>query len=837
MSIKKTLRLTLILCSIIPVIIVSILAYKLISNRLLDTRREHLQQLAETNSNGLNALVTNQQTEVNLLAIQSQIYNLAFSSQYVIPKNSSYYGSIYKSATKLLQQRFNLYPYCINLHVFNIDRTIIASSDPSKVGESYIENATLSYIKATKKTAIGISGINVYTNNDGTTSNYLEIGAPIINEDIRHRPIIGYVVSTLSITHFEEFLNSIELEQTGFGFLLDKSGTIIYHPDTNTIGRKLNSKKLQSLVTDYYKGSIPKSGSFLLPYNDNNSLFGYTVIPELNWVLLIKQDLFEVNNIARVIFYILGWTILAILIFIILVSKYITKAYTEPIIQLKNTMTTAANGDLNVRSNIKTNNEFGDLAKCFNKMLHIIRSNYNELADMHEELVTNEEALRTNYKQIEYLAYHDLLTNLPNKLSFIDKVNQCLWSSNDPNMIHAVYFVDLDNFKYINDTLGHDFGDDLLSMTSLKIGALLSSNDTLSRVGGDEFLIFSENVRTQTRAMQLAADMIEAFKKPFQIKGEQIYVSLSIGIALYPKNGDSTSVLIKNADIAMYKSKYTGKNKYTLFDKSMENELHRNTVILDILRNALKNNEVYIKYQPQINIKTGNIIGYEALMRIHNSKLGNISPSEFIPLAEESGLIVELGEWILRESCKFTKELHDMGLYPYIVSVNISSVQMNRPGFVQMVDRVLKESRLTPCYLELEITESTIVSSITDTNSLLHKLHDLGVRISLDDFGTGYSSLNYLTNMPINTLKIDKSFINNINSSEKDSFIAETIIKLAHNINVEVIAEGVEDVEQLETLKIKKCDIVQGFIFSKPLLPNSLLKLLQEDFSKGNYFN
>lgn len=829
MSIKKTLRLTLILCSIIPIILLSVFAYRLISNRLMDTKRDNLLQLVETNSNGLNALVTNQETEVNLLAIQSQIYNLAFSSQYVIPDNSSHYDSIYKSATDLIRKRYQLYPSCININVFNINRTIIASSDATKVGDSYKENATLSYIKATKKTATGISGINKYSNEDGSITYYIEIGAPIINEAASHKPIIGYVVSTFSISHFKEFLNSIIIEDTGYGFLLDKSGTIIYHPDFNIIGEKSNSKKLQNLVTNYYKGTIEKSGSFTQKFDDETSLFSYSILPELDWVLLIKQDLSEVNNIATVIFYILGWSILAILIIIILVSKYITKAYTEPIIQLKNAMTIAANGDLNVKSNIKTNNEFGDLARSFNKMLHIIRSNYNELTDMHEELITNEEELRVNYKQIEYLAYHDLLTNLPNKISFIDKVNQCLWSSKDPNVVHAIYFLDLDNFKYINDTLGHDFGDDLLSMTSIRISSLLSNNDTLSRVGGDEFLIFSENIRTQTRAMQLAADMIEEFKKPFQIKGEQIYVSLSIGIALYPKNGDSTSSLIKNADIAMYKSKYTGKNKYTLFDKSMENELHRNTIILDILRNALKNNEVYIKYQPQVNLKTGVVIGFEALMRIHHSKLGNISPSEFIPLAEESGLIVELGEWILREACKFTKDLHDRGLYPYIVSVNISSVQMNRPGFVQMVDRILKETKLTPSYLELEITESTIVSSITDTNILLHKLHDLGVRISLDDFGTGYSSLNYLTNMPINTLKIDKSFVDNINSSEKDSFIAETIIKLAHNIHVEVIAEGVEDVQQLEILKVKKCDIVQGYIFSKPLLPNALLELLQED--------
>jgi EAL domain-containing protein (putative c-di-GMP-specific phosphodiesterase class I) len=276
----------------------------------------------------------------------------------------------------------------------------------------------------------------------------------------------------------------------------------------------------------------------------------------------------------------------------------------------------------------------------------------------------------------------------------------------------------------------------------------------------------------------------------------------------------------------MYKSKDTGKNKYTLFDKSMEDELNRNAVILEVLRNAITNEELYIKYQPQINIASNKIIGFEALMRINSLKLGELSPSEFIPIAEESGLIVELGEWILREACQYTRNLMDLGFPPYIVSVNISSVQINRAGFTSMIDQVLKETGLPPDCLELEITESTIVSSIMDAITLLNSLQALGVRISLDDFGTGYSSLNYLTNMPINTLKIDKSFIDNISFNKKDSLIAEAIIQLAHSIELEVIAEGVECEDQLSILKNKNCDIIQGYIYSKPLLPDSLLAML-----------
>jgi diguanylate cyclase (GGDEF)-like protein len=565
----------------------------------------------------------------------------------------------------------------------------------------------------------------------------------------------------------------------------------------------------------------------MLTTDGTDHLYGYSVIPELDWVLLIQQDIPEIIDLANVNLFIILGAIIIFTVIMILLSISITNKYTGPIIELKDTMTTAAAGDLNVLSNVKSNNEFGELSRCFNKMLHIIRSNYYELSSMHDELITNEEELRNNYNHIEYLAYHDTLTDLPNKLSFINLVNDTINGSISRDVIHAIYYIDLDDFKNINDTLGHEYGDELLVQAADRLLSLSQADDIVSKVGGDEYLIFIEAVKSQDNAVKFAAKVLTSFNAPFILKGELTYISISIGIALYPKNGTSTNTLIKNADIAMYKSKSTGKNKYTLFDQSMENELYRNTQVLDALRGAIRNKEIYIRYQPQVNILTGKIIGFEALMRIDNAKLGNISPVEFIPIAEESGLIVELGEWILHEACIFTKSLHDMGLSNYTIAVNISSIQMNRPNFIHMVDRILKDTKLTPECLELEITESTIVSSISDTIDLLKSLHELGVRISLDDFGTGYSSLNYLTNMPINTLKIDKSFIDNINSNCKDSYIAETIIQLAHKIDVDVIAEGVEYIEQLDTLKTKKCDIIQGYLFSKPLLPDELLTLLQ----------
>ncbi|MGB8454560.1 MAG: EAL domain-containing protein [Anaerocolumna sp.] len=832
MSIKKTLRITLLLFSIVPIIIVSILAYHLITGRLITIKRDNLKQLAVTNSNGLKAMVKNQLTEVNLLAIQNQIYNLAIYNQSPSLLNTDEYEEVYDKAMDLLVNRHALYPSCTRITVFNGQEQVIASSDKGFIDTDYSNSVTLSYMKATKSTACGVSGLIKDSNhpdeiNDINESSYcIEIGSPVISDANDSNSVIGYIINTISLTYFKDFLSSIIMGDTGFGVVLNKNGTIVYHPDSKLIGTSINNGRLGNLVSSYYTGKITQNGAFEYTYENIDKIYGYSVIPDLDWVLLVKQDVSEIINLAIVIFYVLGWTVIILIVFMIIVSNKFAKTYTDPIIELKDTMRTASDGNLEVQSNIKAKNELGELSRSFNKMLHIIKGNYNELSAMHEELITNEEQLRTNYNRIEYLAYHDILTNLPNKLAFTDRVNSTLALSPGSNKQHAVYFVDLDNFKTVNDTLGHDYGDNLLSQTAEQLLSLITSDDILARAGGDEFLIFRENLDTQKDATDFAANAIDAFKKPFNLHGEIAYVSMSIGIAIYPKNGTSTNSLIKNADIAMYKSKDTGKNKFTLFDKSMEEELNRNTIILEVLRGAIKNNEIYVKYQPQINIATNKIIGFEALMRIDSLKLGRLSPCEFIPIAEESGLIVELGEWILREACRFNKNLIDLGFPPYIVSVNISSIQINRTGFINMLDHVLRETGLPPNYLELEITESTIVSSLTDATTLLNRLQDLGVRISLDDFGTGYSSLNYLTSMPINTLKIDKSFIDNISSNEKDSFIAEAIIQLAHSIEVDVIAEGVEYEEQLRVLKDKKCDIVQGYIYSKPLLSSRLLAIL-----------
>lgn len=819
MSIKKSLRILLIVTSMIPVILVSVLAHGMLTNRLIKVTNDNLRQTAETSASGLKSMIETQSTEVSLLAIQEELIKSSKQSN-----EAGFYNPL--SVNKLLKKRCSTYEDCLNITLYNAYKIIISSSDLTLLGTDPNTDLALDYMATTKKMAVGIGGIKPLVRGDKTVYT-LDIGCPIL--DPTSGEIIGYVISTIDTSYFDELLSLITIGESGFAILLDSNGTIIYHKDSQMIGTNIDSEKLSQLVVEYNKGNVEESGYFEYFYENTNLNCGYKVIPELNWVMLVKQNTSEIKSLTTMLLNLLTLVCVVLLIVITLIANTLAKQFSTPIISLRDAMRTASDGNLTVQSNIKANNELGELSKNFNKMLHIIKTNYEDLESMHEELLSNEEQLRSNYDHIEFLAYHDTLTNLPNKLAFLDYVNAVLVSSPAEHKIHAVYFVDLDNFKTVNDTLGHEYGDALLVKTSQILTSILGTDGMLARAGGDEFLLFRENIPSRESAVNFASQIIEIFKNPLDLDGEIVYVSMSIGISMYPENGLSPNALIKNADIAMYKSKDTGKNKFTLFDTKMEEELNRNTLIIEVLRNAIENKEIYIQYQPLMDLESNSVIGFEALMRIHSERLGSIRPNEFIPIAEESGLIIELSSWLLREACTFNKNMIDLGATPRPVSVNISSIQINRPGFVPMLSEILDETQLPPQYLELEITESTLVSSLMDATKLLNNLQELGVKVSLDDFGTGYSSLNYLTKMPIDTLKIDKSFIDNICSSDKDSCIAESIIQLAHSLDIKVVAEGVEHEEQLSLLRSKRCDIVQGYIYSPPLHPSALMEVIRED--------
>ena len=354
----------------------------------------------------------------------------------------------------------------------------------------------------------------------------------------------------------------------------------------------------------------------------------------------------------------------------------------------------------------------------------------------------------------------------------------------------------------------------------------MSENDFLARTGGDEFLVLCNHVASKEDLRPFAEKLISIVKHPFNLNGEIAHVSMSVGIAVYPENGKTDSDLVKNADIAMYSAKTSGKNAYRYFEQAMESEVNRKNMIEDALAHAIENEAIYMMYQPQFDMKTGHIFGCEALMRLKDPHLGEIPPSEFIPVAEDNGFINALGEWALRTACAYNQQLIFKGIGPLTVSVNISVEQLKGPDFPHLVSEILSDTGMHAKYLELDVTESILTKNYEHNIQVIQKLREMGIRIALDDFGTGYSSFNYLTRMPIDTLKMDKSFVDHIGIDSKDNYVAQAIIELAHKLQISVTAEGIETREQLKILKDNFCDMIQGYIFSRPLLPDDYRELV-----------
>ena len=390
----------------------------------------------------------------------------------------------------------------------------------------------------------------------------------------------------------------------------------------------------------------------------------------------------------------------------------------------------------------------------------------------------------------------------------------------------AILHLDLDRFKYINDNLGHNIGDEVLRLLGIRLGELIYKGDLIARGGGDEYLILLKNIEDISKIDTVVDGIIESFKEYIAYKDYELYLTTSIGIAIYPEAGEDSISLMKNAEIALYEAKEMGGNSYFIYNVQIGKREYDNLTKLNQLRQAVTNGEFILYYQPKFDIKTGEIIGLESLIRWENPRRGLIFPDEFIPLAEETGLIFSIGEWVLREACRQNKEWIDKGYKPRRVSVNISARQFQHYNFLDIVSNILEETGLEPKYLGLEITETTAISDITYTLDVLDRLKELGVFVIMDDFGTGYSNLSYLGEMNIDELKIDRSFIWDLDINEKNRAISRTIILLAKQFNILVTAEGIETEKQLNILKELGSDTGQGYYFSKPIPAKELEKLL-----------
>jgi diguanylate cyclase (GGDEF)-like protein/PAS domain S-box-containing protein len=429
-------------------------------------------------------------------------------------------------------------------------------------------------------------------------------------------------------------------------------------------------------------------------------------------------------------------------------------------------------------------------------------------------------------KRIAYLAYYDTLTGLPNRVTLLDQLPRALALAHREDRQIALLFLDLDNFKNVNDTQGHDFGDKFLKEVAARLVTCMRESDTLVRLGGDEFVIVLTSIKDQEGAATAAQRVQSLFCTPFHVGSQQFYSSASIGIALYPNDGTDVESLLRCADAAMYQAKSMGKSNSQFFSCEMNKKIMRRVALENGMRRGIARGEFHVHYQPQWDLKTARMIGVEALLRWESEEFGNVAASEFIPLAESSGLIFELGETVLRTAFLQAKNWALQGYPDLKVAVNISGKQFSQPDFLQTVENIINETGVLPGSLELEFTESIIMEKADKNINTLRALKRLGVQLSIDDFGTGYSSLNYLKHFPIDTIKIDRSFIADVNSNNDDAAITEAIISMAHSLNLNVIAEGVENHEQLHFLGQRNCDEVQGFYLALPMSAHDLAAYL-----------
>jgi diguanylate cyclase (GGDEF)-like protein/PAS domain S-box-containing protein len=438
----------------------------------------------------------------------------------------------------------------------------------------------------------------------------------------------------------------------------------------------------------------------------------------------------------------------------------------------------------------------------------------------------------TNRKEIEerikFMAYYDELTELPNRAMFHKNLTEQIEIARNNNGLVAVLFIDLDRFKFINDSMGHRFGDLFLKQVAQRLKQVIDHNVAVHRHGGDEFCIIIENA-DQSKLSLISQQIVTEFSTPFTVENREFFTTASIGISLYPSDGEDMDTLIRLADIAMFNAKKQGGNNYVFYNKVIDEVSSKKMNIENELRKAIKCNDFIVHYQPKVNLITGEIIGLEALVRWQHPEWGLVPPLDFISVAEETGLIIPIGKWVLQEACQQMRKWHVTGFLALSIAVNISPRQLQDKNLITIVAEVLRESELDPQYLEIEVTE-TIMQNIEESVFILNELKKLGVQISIDDFGTGYSSLSYLKHLPIDNIKIDKSFVDDITINSKDEAIIKTIIDMGHHLKINVTAEGIENEQQLQSLKGHQCHVGQGYLFSRPLPPAEVEKLFKHLF-------
>lgn len=641
-------------------------------------------------------------------------------------------------------------------------------------------------------------------------------------DDYGEKPKLrGYLAFTASLDYLKSEIKKNTIGSDGYLSVVDDSGNILFAPDRNI--QPIPAEALRNIK------ELKDTSSTLLNYK---SILIDGVISRVYYsglgnginILGVISEKEIIKNSQKLNMIIIFITLIAMVVTVASVYAALQKLVLSPLSILNTATRQIGSGQLDLDINIDSNDEIGSLAKSFINMSH---------------------SLRKTHEEVSYTANHDSLTGLPNRGMFKNHLTKILTIEKQKDHKVALLFLDLDDFKSINDTLGHQAGDELLQEVAIRLSSTLRRKNTRSdevitpekacdmvaRLGGDEFIVLLNDVEGPFDATSVADRIIKKLEDPVQILNRQVYINCSIGITLYPDDAGNANDLIKHADIAMYHAKEHGKNHYQFYSDKLNTDMHDRLKLISLLKLALEKEHFYLVYQPKTNIKTGTLSGLEALIRWQDPELGLVPPSDFIPLAEETGLITQITEWVLETVCNQISEWSKLGVDIVPIAVNISSIQFKRRDLLTMITTALQRAGVSPRYLQVELTETSLLEDKVDAEKIINSLNELGLSVALDDFGTGYSSLSYLNKLSIHTLKIDQSFINDITDSKNDYPIIDAIIALSHAMDLVVVAEGVETVGQLNYLKRKNCDQVQGYYICKPKEANEILNFISNHSS------
>ena len=613
----------------------------------------------------------------------------------------------------------------------------------------------------------------------------------------------GYLQLTVDLGFLENHAKKERHGDQGRILFTDADSNILFRNQGPAVPEQVPAELFEDLrsglalaqsVTGMFRGDVSRFRGVKL----DDWLYMFAYYPEAE--LLAKR-----NRMAITVTLI---TCITILVTMSLLFVVVRSLLIKPVQKLSLAASEIGKGQVRAPIDVSSSDEIGDLARAFREM-------GENLSHYHEK--------------VRYVAYHDSLTGLPNRTMFRDYLNRATAEARRNRDELAILFLDLDNFKRINDTLGHQAGDKLLAAFADRLSGCLRESDIISHAGvdeatnvvarlaGDEFIILLPHVNGSSDADKVARRILESLSEKFAIDQQEMYVTTSIGIALFPGDGNSATELMKNADIAMYSAKKLGRNNYKYYSKKLNEAAVHKLEIESRLRRAVENGELDLYYQPQLNLATDRISGAESLLRWRDQELGTISPEVFVPIAEEFGLIVPISEWVIQEACLQAVKWQTLCTHPITMSINVSAVHFNGKELESVVSKTLKQTGLNPDSIELELTETGILHDPDLAISTMRAFRDMGVKLSLDDFGTGYSSLSYVMNLPIDKLKIDRSFIRNMEHDKRGAAIVSAIIAMAHSLGLSVIAEGVEKESHIQLLKTMHCDIVQGYFISHPL--------------------